>query len=277
MKKLPIAMCAEVCDPGALVSWPPPGGNAVGVVTELIQGGQQLRVRFKGGEERIFVAAGRAIERVVFEPNDAVQLVASGTIGVVLELKQVGRKIQYKVSLPGNEIKTVLEASLRPAVLTDPVERLRTGAVGNPRGFALRSAAARHSFANRYDEFTSLGNSRIEAKPHQISVAHRVVNAYPHRFLLCDEVGLGKTIEAGIVLKELRARGMAKRVLVLAPASLLSQWQFELKTKFNESFAVYNGASTKWLKQTSDENVWTLNDSIIASHGFASYSEERME
>lgn len=276
MKKLPMAVCAEVCDLGALVSWSGAEGDTVGVVTELIQGGKQLRVRFKGGDERIFVATGRAIERLFFEPGDPVQVASSGTIGVAVEARQVGRKIQYKVSFPGNVVKAVSEGGLRPAVLTNPVERLRTGAVGNPRRFALRSTAARYAFANRYDEFTSLDNSRIEAKPHQISVAHRVVSAYPHRFLLCDEVGLGKTIEAGMVLKELRARGVAKRVLILVPTSLLSQWQFELKTKFNESFAIYNGASTKWLKQTSDENVWTLNDSIIASHGFASYSEERI-
>jgi ATP-dependent helicase HepA len=121
----------------------------------------------------------------------------------------------------------MMEAGLRPAVLKDPVQRLRTGKPGEPRRLALRSTAARYAFANRYDEFTSLENSRIEARPHQISVAYRVVSSYPHRFLLCDEVGLGKTIEAGMVLKELRARRVAKRVLVLVPTSLLSQWQFE--------------------------------------------------
>lgn len=259
------------------MSWSSVGDDVVGVVTELVQGGKQLRVRFTGGDERIFVATSRAIERLFFEPGDPVQVVSSGTVGVAMQAKQIGSKIQYKVSFPGNVVKTVSEAGLRPAILTDPVERLRRGAVGNPRKFMLRSTAARYAFASRYDEFNSLGNSRIEAKPHQISVAHRIVSSYPHRFLLCDEVGLGKTIEAGMVLKELRARGVTKRVLILTPTSLFSQWQFELKTKFNESFAIYNGASTRWLKQTSDENVWTLNDSIIASHGFAAYSEERIE
>jgi superfamily II DNA or RNA helicase len=265
---------------GALVSWPR-GEGAVGVITESIQGGRQVRARFDDGQELTFSTQSSEIKRFLFQPGDPVQLVSGGAVGVIASGKLVGENIYYTVVLPGNAVKTLSEESLRPATLTDPVERLRTGKTGEPRKFALRSTATRYVFANRYDEFTSLGNSRIEAKPHQISVAHRVVSAYPHRFLLCDEVGLGKTIEAGMVLKELRARGVAKRVLILVPASLLSQWQFELKTKFNETFSIYTGDSVKWLKQglkgNAGENVWNLNDSVIASHGFASYTDERMD
>ena len=77
--------------------------------------------------------------------------------------------------------------------------------------------------------------------------------------MLADEVGLGKTIEAGLVLKELKARGMANRVLVLAPSGIVSQWQFELKTKFNEVFAHYNRATIDYLKGNHPgENVCGL-------------------
>ena len=84
-------------------------------------------------------------------------------------------------------------------------------------------------------DLISLSESRVALKPHQVAVVHRVVTSYPHRFLLCDEVGLGKTIEAGIILKELRARKSADRVLIIVPPNLMRQWQFELKTKFNEA------------------------------------------
>jgi ATP-dependent helicase HepA len=86
----------------------------------------------------------------------------------------------------------------------------------------------------------SLGQSHVDLKPHQVSVVKRVISRHPHRYLLCDEVGLGKTIEAGMILKELRARNEVRRCLVIAPASLLRQWQFELKSKFNETFPVIN-------------------------------------
>ena len=197
---------------GALVRWSR-GSGEVGLVAELMQGGKQVRVRFDDGSERTLAGDSPMIERFLFRPGDPVQGLSGGSAGVVTGGKLVDQKIYYTVSLPDNVTKTISETSLRPAVLTDPVQRLKIGRVSNPRKFCLRSTAARYAFANRYDEFTSLEHSRIEAKPHQISVAHRVISTYPHRFLLCDEVGLGKTIEAGMVLKELRARGVAKRVL----------------------------------------------------------------
>jgi len=259
---------------GVLVRWPRHKGE-VGVVARLSQGGKQVRVRFDDGREQELVAHPSTVERFLFQPGAPVQTLSSSGVGVVVNAKLVEQKIFYNVSFPGNVKKAVSETSLRPAVLTDPVERLRAGQVASPRKFALRSTAARYAFANRYDEFASLENSRIEAKPHQISVAHRVISAHPHRFLLCDEVGLGKTVEAGMVLKELRARGVAKRVLILVPANLRLQWQGELKNKFNETFSIYDRDSVNWLKQSSDQNVWTLNDSIITSDGYATHTDER--
>ena len=79
-------------------------------------------------------------------------------------------------------------------------------------------------------------------------MVHKVISNYPHRFLLCDEVGLGKTIEAGMVLKELRARGGAQRVLAIVPPNLVRQWQFEMRTKFNEPFSVLNTATVNNLR-----------------------------
>src|SRR3954453_16150665 len=93
--------------------------------------------------------------------------------------------------------------------------------------------------------------------------------------MLCDEVGLGKTIEAAMVIKELRARGQAKRVLILVPSGLTRQWQFELKTKFNESFAIYNAATVRYLRDTGAATPWMDSDSIIVSHTWASWTEQR--
>lgn len=77
---------------------------------------------------------------------------------------------------------------------------------------------------------------RIQILPHQVNAAIRVLSKMNSRAILGDEVGLGKTIEAGIILKELIARGLAERVLILTPASLTSQWREEMALKFNEHF-----------------------------------------
>jgi superfamily II DNA or RNA helicase len=93
--------------------------------------------------------------------------------------------------------------------------------------------------------------------------------------LLCDEVGLGKTIEAGMVLKELRARGSAGRCLVIAPPNLLRQWQFELKSKFNEAFSILNSDTVRFLRtsQGMTGNPFETYDSVIVSSWWISMAE----
>src|SRR5215469_16438683 len=118
------------------------------------------------------------------------------------------------------------------------------------------------------NDLMSLGQSHVDLKPHQVSVVKRVISRHPRRYLLCDEVGLGKTVEAGMVLKELRARNEVRRCLVIAPASLLRQWQFELKSKFNEAFSVVNTETMRYLGsvQGHDANPFkTFPNAIVSS------------
>jgi hypothetical protein len=86
----------------------------------------------------------------------------------------------------------------------------------------------------------------VEPWPHQAVVARRLIESWPYSFLLCDEVGLGKTIEAGLALRSLILSGLARRVLIAPPASLAKQWNNELKDKFYLPFArALNGAQPR--------------------------------
>ena len=149
------------------------------------------------------------------------------------------------------------------------------GRPGSARQFALAVTARRYEIEQMTNDLVSLGESRVDIKPHQVSVVHRVITSYPHRFLLCDEVGLGKTIEAGMVLKELRARGGAARCLVIAPPNLLRQWQFELKSKFNETFSILNSDTVRFLRtaQGMTGNPFEIYDSVIVSSWWISTAE----
>jgi SNF2 family DNA or RNA helicase len=103
--------------------------------------------------------------------------------------------------------------------------------------YRLRRAAEELSLLPAFDRLITLDMNRIEELPHQIRVAHQVLqHPMSGRAILADEVGLGKTIEAGIILKELAVRGLARRVLILTPASLVTQWVEELQDKFLETF-----------------------------------------
>lgn len=91
------------------------------------------------------------------------------------------------------------------------------------------------------DPLAVFSSSRTMLLPHQVEAALRVVSASRPRFLIADEVGLGKTIEAGLIMKELKLKHAYKRILVVVPSPLLAQWQQELKTKFAEEFLILTG------------------------------------
>jgi SNF2 family DNA or RNA helicase len=132
----------------------------------------------------------------------------------------------------------------------------------------LRRERYRLIDAFRNDLALGLSNSRIEPKLHQVSVALRALEKPQPRLILADEVGLGKTIEAGLILKELRARMGAEleRVLITVPATLVTQWRFELRSKFNEVFVSHDSAELARIRaEHPDENPWDVEPNVICS------------
>lgn len=103
------------------------------------------------------------------------------------------------------------------------VDCLAASQVDSPTHYDLRERATCLDLAYKYDRFLSLASNRIEIELYQVQAAYEILNAYEHRYLIGDEVGLDKTIEAGIVVEELIARGRADRVLIVAPAPLVAQ------------------------------------------------------
>ena len=102
--------------------------------------------------------------------------------------------------------------------------------------------------------------SRIALLPHQLWVCKRVLESWPTRWLVADDVGLGKTIEAGLILTPLLSSGRVRRLLILAPASLVEQWQVRLREMFDIRISIYIAAADK---DTSD--FWNTHDRVIAS------------
>ncbi|MCL4299572.1 MAG: DEAD/DEAH box helicase [Anaerolineae bacterium] len=102
--------------------------------------------------------------------------------------------------------------------------------------------------------------SRIQLLPHQLWVCRQVLASWPTRWLVADDVGLGKTIEAGLILSPVIARGAARRVLIICPASLVEQWQYRLRTMFDLRFTIY---ATEADAPRAD--FWNTHDQVIVS------------
>ena len=257
---------------GGRIRWP--AGSLDGYVIRIK--GQRAHVVFDDGTDQAFSLTAGVLEATPFSVGDSVTS-GDGTIGVVIGTVPDQAHPTVKVAFADGAVRNAVEMTLRPAVLDDPIERFRASQVGTASEFNLRSVAADLWTRHLHDSLVSLSHARVDLKPHQVSVVHRVISSYPHRFLLSDEVGLGKTIEAAMIVKELRARGLAKRVLILVPSGLVRQWQFELKTKFNETFAIFDKNTLQYLRSKGVRNPWTDHDSVIASHSWAAWSKERRD
>ena len=108
---------------------------------------------------------------------------------------------------------------------------------GDAQKFRYAIEAMRLGLAYEYDPFFALTVARVDPLPHQLEAVYDYFLKQPRiRFLLADDPGAGKTVMAGLLLKELKARGLVKRVLIVTPANLTFQWQREMKDKFREEF-----------------------------------------
>ena len=140
------------------------------------------------------------------------------------------------------------------------------------RDFRLALQATRLAMVAGFDQLLCLPWLHdVELLEHQLRTARTVLRRLRGRALLCDEVGLGKTIEAGIILEELVVRGLVRRVLILTPPSLVEQWQGEMRRKFGLDFIVHDAPTFR----EQGAKAWTAYDRIIASYHTAKREPHR--
>ncbi|MBE7491681.1 MAG: DUF3883 domain-containing protein [Planctomycetes bacterium] len=139
---------------------------------------------------------------------------------------------------------------------------------GDPVQFRLGVESLRLGLAYEYDPYFSLSIARVDPLPHQLEAVYDYFIKLPRiRFLLADDPGAGKTIMAGLLLKELKVRGLAKRTLIVTPANLTFQWQRELKDKFRETFEIVKGDV---LRANYGTNPWQDKNQVITSVSWVS-------
>src|SRR2546425_9452706 len=162
-----------------------------------------------------------------------------------------------QIIVPAAELASALDHTLQPQ---DGSE------LANPLDFFLLVEAARIRLAYSFDPFFAVSMSGVQALPHQLqAVYERMLSQARLRFFVADARGAGKTIMAGLLLKELKLRGVINYVLILTPAPLTIQWQDELYSKFDETFEVVN---SDMVGNQLAGNVWDRYRQCIASLDF---------
>ena len=182
-------------------------------------------------------------------------------VGKVYKVRDGLCKVEFNpsvFSLPPFRSENFILSLGEVEVCPTPLERAKAGQWEEAWKFDLRQMAARFLTTNKGGQ---LSNARTEILPHQILAAYTVVSSPRRRFMLADEVGLGKTIEAGMVWQALFQRGYANRTLIITPAGLTRQWQEEFKDKFQaDDFEIFGRDFT-----ATNPRIWDLRARATAS------------
>ncbi len=186
----------------------------------------------------------------------------------VIFVKTVGRRLL--IHSRGLQTRTAYDITLLPEDLRAHV-RVRHiedhDFGGDPLKFRLALEAWRIRLAYEYDPHLAVSVSQIDPLPHQLEAVYQYLLPRARiRFLLADDPGAGKTIMAGLLLKELKLRGLCERALIVTPANLTDQWRREMKDKFGEVFEVVRRGSIDALY---GRNIWEERSQIITSIDFA--------
>ncbi|MHA1109920.1 MAG: DEAD/DEAH box helicase, partial [Promethearchaeota archaeon] len=235
-------------------------------------------VRFRVYNDR--VAAAEEIRHEVFNIGELVRTISG--IGTVKKVNILPKKhtISYDVELQNGTTRNFAENEIIVRAYS-PIESVIHNSYSDPSVFALRYFARL-----LYNTYTSsnikfISNSRLTLLPHQVYIAHQLIMQYLPRYILADEVGLGKTIEAGIFVKEMISRNLAKKILIIVPANLVNQWIFEFQNKFSIRLERLDSKFVKKVDRCDHPNVFYRTDThreypfIITSLQFARMEQNR--
>src|SRR3989338_4599511 len=163
------------------------------------------------------------------EPVRIVSVDAAGPDAVTVYYKTSGGKLLERMLFRSDEASLLLEAPGRPWAFDAPAE-----------DFKLAVEALRINVAHLFDPMMAVHTSNVEPLPHQISAVYEsMLPRQPLRYVLADDPGAGKTIMAGLFMRELIMRADARRILVVAPGGLVDQWQDEMYEKFGVYFEIF--------------------------------------
>ncbi len=211
----------------------------LGTVIEIEH--RTVSLLFEAAEEtRVYAKQNAPLSRIKFSIGDSIKCQINGEVIVKNILEQDGLLIYEGLDTNHNPV-TVPETKLDHFMqMVRPKERLLSGQIDKDIWFDLRSRTLTESNKLAHSSLRGLAGSRTSLLAHQIYIAHEVGKRYAPRVLLADEVGLGKTIEAGMILYQQLLREQAQRVLIVVPETLQHQWLVEMLRRFDLRFSLFD-------------------------------------
>lgn len=227
------------------------------------------------GETRIYAQQTAPLTRVRFAAGDTVKS-AEGWELDVTDVEEDDGLLVY-IGLRDGEVAVLDETRLDNFIqLNRPADRLFTTQIDKNKWFELRYQTLLHQNQLSHSELYGLAGGRTSLIPHQLYIAHEVANRFAPRVLLADEVGLGKTIEAGLILHHQLITERAQRVLIIVPETLIHQWLVEMLRRFNLHFSIFDEDRVYAISESSEQdNPFHTEQLVLCSINFLSNSPQQ--
>ena len=221
------------------------------------------------GDTRTYAKLTAPLTRIVFSIGDTIKSHDGSQLTVTSVMDEHGLLSYSGIDADGKE-RLIEEADLDNFIqLNRPSERLFNGQIDKDSWFELRYQTLKHKNMLAKSDLYGLTGSRTSLIPHQLYIAHEVANRYAPRVLLADEVGLGKTIEAGLILHHQILTERAKRVLIVVPETLMHQWLVEMLRRFNLHFKIFDHNRCEDLINANEfENIFHAEQLVLCSIDF---------
>ncbi len=225
-------------------------------------------------EERTYSLDNAPLSRVAFRIGDTITVRDELELTVTAVDDARGVLMYTGIDAEGNEHRAA-ELQLSAHVqLHSPQQRLSSGQCDSNALFALRIETLEH--LQRLQQASTMGllGARTSLLPHQVYIAQRVAQRFAPRVLLADEVGLGKTIEAGMILHQQLLSGRAQRVLLLLPTNLQHQWLVEMLRRFNLHFALFDAERYRASLDSGDSNPFESEQLVLCAIDWLAHAPE---
>ncbi|NJI11606.1 RNA polymerase-associated protein RapA [Aeromonas veronii] len=250
----------------------------LGLGTVVAVEGRMVTLLFPAtGENRMYAKEEAPVTRVSFNVGDQITSHEDWTMTVEEVQEKNGLLIYVGVRTDNDEPVALKEVFLNNFIkFNKPQDRLFAGQIDRMSRFTLRYEALINQHQRRRNPTRGLAGGRVSLIPHQLYIAHEVGHRYAPRVLLADEVGLGKTIEAGMIIHQQLLSGRAHRVLILLPETLQHQWLVEMLRRFNLHFSLFD--EERCIEAFADaENPFETEQLVICSLDFLRKKRRRFE
>lgn len=230
------------------------------------------------GENRLYSRSDAPITRVMFNEGDTITSHDGWQLQVESIEEDKGLLTYIGTRLDTQETDVSLREVFLDSKLTfnKPQDRLFAGQIDRMDRFALRFRARKFQSEQVKHQATGLRGIRASLIPHQLHIANEVGKRHHPRVLLADEVGLGKTIEAGMIIHQQLIAGRAERVLIIVPDSLQHQWLVEMLRRFNLRFSLFDDSRYSEAQHDSD-NPFETEQLVLCSLDFVRRNKQRFD